>query len=139
MNRERPVSEFARMVPELIKDGQTVSFYPKGSSMNPVIKEGDSVTLASFDKLRKYDIVLFLKDGEKAILHRVVKVNNDKTYVMQGDSKAVKEFGITEENVVAKVIFINKKDKKIKTSGIFFYVRSFLILHLRYIKRALKF
>lgn len=135
MNSNMPVSEFAKLLPDLLKDGKTVSFCPKGKSMLPTIKEGDKVVLKAFDKPSKYDILFFITDDGKAILHRLVKIQKDGSYVMQGDSQAVKEIGITDKNIVARVIYIIKNKRKIKTTGLIFRIKSFVILNLKYIKR----
>ncbi|MBQ8605592.1 MAG: S24/S26 family peptidase [Clostridia bacterium] len=127
-------SELIKLLPKLFESEKYVSIEPKGASMLPTIKEGDKVYLCKSGELHKYDIVLFTKPDGKAILHRLIGKDKDG-YIFRGDSQSVKEKGITPENVVAKVAFVERNGKKIKTSGFLFYLRSFVVLHLKYIKR----
>ncbi len=135
MNKERSFSEFAKIIPELLENNETITISPQGSSMTPTIRQGDTVVLQKPCKIKKYDIVLFTKKDGKAILHRVVKKLPFGEYVMQGDSQSVKELGITDKDIIARVIKIKKGKKTIITSGFWFYISSFILLHLKYIKR----
>ena len=106
--------------------------------MQPTISEGDKVTLSAVNKLSKYDIVLFFTNEQKPVLHRIIGLSKDGKYTMRGDSQAVKEKNITRENIIAKVVLIEKNGKMIKTEGFAFYFKSFILLHLKYIKRIIK-
>ena len=138
MNNMGGFSKLIDILPELFKTEAVVSIEPKGMSMYPTIKEGDKVYIVKPEKLRRYDIVLFRFENNKPVLHRIISRTKEKNYVMRGDSQSVKEIDVTPENIVARVICIERKGKKIKMHGFLFYLRSFVILHLKYIKRILK-
>lgn len=75
---------------ELFSRGKSVKFVVSGDSMYPFIRnDRDKVTLseASFDKIKKADIVLAYREKQRAyILHRVVKKTKDGFY-MVGDAQ----------------------------------------------------
>ena len=56
MNDKLSVSEFAKLLPDLFKDGKQISFNPQGKSMLPTIKEGDTVIFERCSRVRRYDI-----------------------------------------------------------------------------------
>ena len=126
------------ILPGLFNEQTTVSIMPLGKSMSPTIKEGDKVYLERPEHLKKYDIVFFRNTDGKPILHRMLKKSKDGFYTMRGDSQSVKEKYITLSDIKGRVVLIERNGKKIRTEGVFFYIRSFVTLHLKYVKRIKK-
>jgi len=109
-----------------------------GDSMSPFIKQGrdllvierplawddlpkDSMT----KKLKKYDVPLYKRDNGKVyVLHRVLKVR-DKDYVICGDNRWHKEYGINDKTVagVLKAVIRNGKEKQLSGFKYWCYVR----------------
>ena len=57
-------------------------------SMSPKIKIGDAVVIdktADFTKLKEGDIVAYKSDSGIVIVHRIINVNSDNTYITKGD------------------------------------------------------
>lgn len=57
-------------------------------SMTPNIKIGDAVVIdkkVNVDNLKEGDIIAYLGDNDKIIVHRIIKINSDKTFVTKGD------------------------------------------------------
>ncbi len=77
------------------------SFFPKGTSMLPLIRQGrDSVIVEKKNgRLKKYDVALYKRDDGTYVLHRVVRVKRD-TYTMCGDHQFVYEHGVREDQVL---------------------------------------
>lgn len=71
---------------DLLKEGMTVSFRPRGGSMAPKINSGDLVTVvpAAIDDVKKGDIVLCKVRGRE-YLH-LVKARREKS-VLIGNNK----------------------------------------------------
>ena len=90
------------LIIETVQKGYTFPMFPKGSSMLPLFREGeDSVILSALpEKINAGDIILYKRENEQYVLHRVMKVKKD-TFVMCGDNQAVFEKGITRENMIA--------------------------------------
>ncbi len=96
------LAEMWPFMEEQIKAGKTVRFAPKGTSMLPMLRQGvDTVVLKKApEKLKKYDLPLYLRENGQFVLHRVVGVRKD-SYVMCGDNQCVREYGIKDENILA--------------------------------------
>ena len=95
--------EFWPIMKEVIESGGEFTFYPHGTSMMPLVREGvDQVVLIKADTVKKGDVVFYQRDNGQFVLHRVVKVKNGK-YVMCGDNQWVLEQGITDKHVLAKM------------------------------------
>lgn len=88
---------------EVIESGGEFTFYPHGTSMMPLVREGvDRVVLIKADTVKKGDVVFYQRDNGQFVLHRVVKVKNGE-YVMCGDNQVALEQGITDKHVLAKM------------------------------------
>jgi hypothetical protein len=74
-----------------------------GVSMMPMIKQGrDVFTLAkkTEERCKKYDVVLYRRPPSRYVMHRIVEVR-ENDYVILGDNCINKEYGITDEDIVA--------------------------------------
>ena len=81
--------EYLDMVCELLQQGQSHVPVPvAGSSMIPFLHNGDTVYLDIPDTpLKRGDIVLYTRPGGAYILHRIVRVNPDGSFIMMGDAQ----------------------------------------------------
>lgn len=133
-----PVKELLPYINESIKDDGTFTFYPGGQSMRPtIVGKQDCVVLKSPQSLKKGDIVLYRRNGEKFVLHRIIGEKDGK-YIMCGDNQFRREFEIEKEAVIAVVDEIRKGNGKVLTRGeisnpkvlaILFFKRQYL--HIR--------
>ncbi len=80
-------------------------------SMQGSINVGDAVVYEAYDGqiIREDDIIVFSKDGNAKIIHRVVEIENingQNRYYTKGDANAEQDFGyVTAENIVGVVQF----------------------------------
>lgn len=85
--------------------GQSFRFYPHGTSMLPLIRQGiDSVSLipiGTATALKKGDVVLYRRAGGQHVLHRIVGTSKDDTFIMCGDAQIVLERGIPLSSIIA--------------------------------------
>ena len=60
---------------------------PRGISMRPMIRGGkDAVVIEKLtDKLKRYDLVLYVRGRELGVIHRVIRVSDGK-YIICGDN-----------------------------------------------------
>lgn len=67
---------------EILKDGKTVSFRPKGNSMSPKIESGQLVTVEplAIDKIKEGDIV-FCKVKGNFYVHLVSAIQGDRLQI----------------------------------------------------------
>ena len=108
----------------------------EGVSMRPLFKtHRDMVILKKPNGvLKKYDVVLY-KAGAKYLLHRIIKVDNDrKVYVIRGDNTFKLEY-VPFSGIIAYLTAFNRKGKshKVTDKGYLTYAKVWnLIYPLRY-------
>ena len=82
-----------------------VALTTSGTSMLPMLRDRKDVVYLS--KLvappKKYDVVLFQRDSGAYVLHRVVRVEPDETFVFCGDNQTEPERGVRADQLVAVV------------------------------------
>lgn len=100
---------------ELEKNG-AIAFVPSGISMWPTLKNrGQSVVVVKKTaKLSRYDVALYIRPGDKYVLHRVMSPT-DEGYLMCGDSQSVYE-RVAEEQVIGVMEGFYRKNKYISVS-----------------------
>ena len=133
----------------LEKDGE-LYFTNVGYSMYPLIRQREDILhIVKADNYQKGDIVLFISDKEKYVLHRILKIKKDKI-ITAGDYNYFKDQSITYAQILGKLISIKKKDGQVidlskdKKARKFWYTNFFPIkaffqmigkvLHLRRVK-----
>lgn len=81
--------EYLDMVRQLLAEGNTDVPVPvAGSSMVPFLHNGDTVYLNLVDSpLKRGDVVLYTRPTGQYVLHRIVKVNSDGSFIMLGDAQ----------------------------------------------------
>lgn len=85
---------------ETLNAGKQVQLSPRGTSMLPMIRQGDDrVVLAPVsDAPEKYDVALYRSDNGQYMLHRIVEVSD--TFTFMGDSRFASETGIRKEQII---------------------------------------
>lgn len=74
----------------------------KGTSMMPLLREKKDLLVIEkkqAGRCKKYDAVLYKRDGGSYVLHRILKVRSSD-YVMCGDNCYLKEYGITDRHII---------------------------------------
>lgn len=78
-------------------------------SMTPNIKIGDAVVIdknANRDKLKEKDIIAYLNKDNVLVVHRIITVNSDGTYITKGDyNNSPDVYPVTKEQIKGKVKF----------------------------------
>ncbi len=153
MRKEVELCELLPLMEEVIADGGTFRFYPRGISMQPLICQGrDSVELGRADDIALGDAVFYRRDNGQYVLHRIVDVRNG-LYTMCGDHQGhALEYGIRREQVLYKLVGYYKGEeyhsadeeayreyvKKRLASIPFYYKIPWVRAFLRKIKRIFK-
>ena len=101
---------------QLAKTGKLI-YTNKGDSMMPLIKQDRDLVVIEpvHDRLKKYDVPLYKRDNGKHILHRVLKVRRDD-YVMCGDNRWAKEYGIQDRHIIGVLTAVIRNGKEIKVT-----------------------
>lgn len=101
------------IIKEQLENGGTVRLPITGTSMLPLLVQGrDSVTLTKSEKVKINDIIFYRRDNGAFVLHRIIGID-DKGYILCGDNQWVKEYGITDKNIIGVVTEINRDGKAI--------------------------
>lgn len=99
------------------KDGYLI-YTNVGISMMPTIREGKDLLVIEKIKrpLKKYDAVLFTRDNIEGrghyVLHRIIKVNKDNTYYIQGDHSSHGEI-VKRDNIIGILTKIKRENETI--------------------------
>lgn len=114
-------SDFALLASELLDKGVEVRFAVTGSSMRPSLEDGDRVTLAPVnpETLKIGDLVLFRRQDESLVLHRLVKRKGgpQPTLIFKGDAVAELDEPVGPDQVLATVIKIERLGQEVYRQG----------------------
>ncbi|MBQ5367097.1 MAG: S24/S26 family peptidase [Thermoguttaceae bacterium] len=123
MTRNRVVltpssSFFALALEALYSEGgedREVAFTPGGISMLPTLRDRrDTVYLVKpTGAIKKYDVALFRRETGEYVLHRVVKVCRDGTYVFRGDFQTEVERNVRREQILAVMTAFQRGKRRI--------------------------
>ena len=95
---------FLRVVSDAVAQGECITVNGTGDSMRPFIQpETDRLTLAPLpETLRTGDICLYVREGNRPIIHRIYKKRHS-AYDMLGDNQYAVERGVRREQLIAVV------------------------------------
>lgn len=133
MNNRVAMSQLSPLIEEVLHNGGEVMITITGDSMLPMLRHRrDKVWLVSprGKRLKKYDLPLFVREGGKYILHRIVAVKEDG-YVVIGDNQCVKEYPVRPSQVlgVVKGFWRNGKYTSCDALGYQVYCRLWVFLY----------
>ena len=95
----------------LERDG-VLAQLPLGFSMYPMLRQKqDTVVIEKIkEKPKPNDVVLYLRDNGKYVLHRVVKVKDDG-YVIRGDNCYFNEYDVKDRHIIGLLVGFYRNDK----------------------------
>lgn len=85
-----------------------------GDSMMPLIRQDKDLLIIEKPKgrLKKYDVPLYRRDSGQYVLHRILEVRKND-YVICGDNRWTKEYGITDRHIIGVLTGIVRNGKTI--------------------------
>jgi hypothetical protein len=98
---------------ELARHGYLV-YTNVGCSMMPLLREKrdlSEIVRKQPGRCRKYDAVLY-RQGDRYILHRILQVRR-QDYVIAGDHNYVKEYGITDDQILGVLTAVVRDGRRI--------------------------
>lgn len=106
------------LIAEQLGRGESVMFYPKGTSMLPMLRQGqDSVVLSPLpQQLKKYDLPLYQRDNGQYVLHRIVRVGG--TYTCIGDNQFEFETGVEHHQMIGLVTAFIQDGKRTEVTDL---------------------
>ena len=114
-NTSASMAELFPLMQEILQSGGEFRLFPQGTSMLPLLKQGaDSVILRTDNNIKKGDICLYKRNNGDFVLHRVVKVEKNGTFVFRGDNQTKAEPDVQREQIIAKVVRVMHGEKVVK-------------------------
>ena len=112
-NKETTLDAVMDIILEKLEAGGTVTFTPHGTSMLPMLRDGEDVVVLKKPqgRLHLFDIPLYRRDNGQYVLHRVIDFCRDGTYILCGDNQFAKEKGITDSQIIAVISGFVRKGK----------------------------
>ena len=123
LNKEVQLDEVMGIILERLDAGGTVTFSPNGTSMLPMLRDGeDSVVLKSAKgkKLHLFDVALYRRDNGQYVLHRVIDFERNGDYVMCGDNQFARERGIRDNQILAVMSGFFRKGRSYTTKSMLY-------------------
>ena len=100
---------------EMLKEKGFLVYTNVGVSMMPLLRQHrDIIEIHRKDptsRCKRYDVVLY-KQGDKYVLHRVLKVRT-KDYIICGDNNIWREYGITDDQILGILTRVIRDGKSI--------------------------
>jgi hypothetical protein len=113
---------FLALTTELLRDGYGVRFRPKGQSMYPTIRDGETLTIEPVDALavKRGDILLY-ETARGLIAHRVVRIGEGKNaarvFVVRGDAADSSAELVEGGQILGRVISLEREGRTIALFG----------------------
>ena len=119
LNKETTLDAVIDIILEKLDEGGTVTFTPNGTSMLPMLRDGQDIVMLKKPngRLRLYEVALYKRENGQYVLHRVLDFGNDGSYIMCGDNQWEPEHGITPDMVIGRLDSWYKGKKEYKTDG----------------------
>lgn len=111
----RDDKEIVPIMEDIIKNGGKCKLRVTGYSMTPILKHlRDSVILTSPNNrpIKKGEIVFIQRDTGQYVLHRVYKIIDENTFIMNGDAQQWVEV-VKHNQVIGVCSSIIRKNKEI--------------------------
>ena len=94
---------------DAFKDGKSFTFPINGTSMQPLLHTGDTVTVINQKGYEVGDIVLYLRADGSFVLHRVRSINKDGSINIVGDHQTAVERNVKPRSIIAGVVSYSRK------------------------------
>lgn len=103
---------------ELAKNGKLI-YTNVGDSMMPLIRQHRDLLVIEkpAGRLKKYDVPLYRRDSGQYVLHRILKVRAED-YVICGDNRWKKEYGITDRHVIGVLTAVIRDGKEVSVRSL---------------------
>lgn len=139
MKESFELADTVGVISEAVACGGSFTLYPMGTSMLPTLKaERDSVTLVKAEGIKKGDIILYKRATGQYVLHRIVKLSKDGSYVLCGDNQRAFEKNVRPEDVLFLVEAYERNGRTVKRSSPSFCIQWRYARMLQLVKAVLR-
>ena len=107
-----------RKFEDIIAEKGQLIYTNVGDSMYPLIQPRDLLVIKKLSRpLRRYDVLLYKRDSGQYVLHRIMKIEKDGSYVMCGDNRSGLEHSITDRHVIGVLTDIIRNGQTIPVTA----------------------
>jgi signal peptidase I len=109
---------FAELSGEILRAGKSLRFQAHGTSMLPLVRDGDILLVQPLAAraVGLGDLVLFCREPGQVVVHRVIRVQagpQGRRYTVQGDAVAQPDGSIPEAQVYGRVAALDRGSEHI--------------------------
>ena len=99
-------------IKEVLDTIGTYTGLTQGTSMWPMLHQGrdNIIVVKPKERLKKYDVPVYLTPNGKYIMHRIVEVHDDH-YIITGDNLLSREY-VTDDMICGKLVGYYKNGKR---------------------------
>ncbi|KKI92978.1 hypothetical protein WQ54_05560 [Bacillus sp. SA1-12] len=113
-----------------------------GMSMYPFIQKGNICRFEAFNEntVKKGDVLLYHSASGQLIAHRFLRIkqiNNQSHYVLKGDTNLCSDEPVKQEQIIGKLVTINRLNKKIHIDDYTAILWSNLIISFPFMSKVL--
>ena len=106
-------SQLLELSAEILNQGSSFRFQARGTSMTPLIRQGDIITIQPVDlsDLRVGDVILFQTAFDKLVAHRIIDIgveNGQIQFVARGDAILGSGEKVHADMVLGQVVRIER-------------------------------
>lgn len=109
--------EFVSVAKDILSKGFPLRFKASGYSMYPFIKFNDIVTISPVEEQipKTGDVVaLVSQDMKSLVVHRVIKITKNNSYLICGDNNASKDGFFSKQEIIGYVKEIRRKGRRVQ-------------------------
>jgi len=114
--------DFLEQARQLLSKNVPIEIKMSGSTMSPVIEDGDLITVEPIQEtaLRPGDIILYNSLRDTAVIHRVVRVEKgesaDRSIITRGDAANQNDLAVPVHRVLGRVKLIERAGEQISVT-----------------------
>jgi signal peptidase I len=114
--------DFLEQARQLLSKSVPIEIKMSGSTMSPVIEDGDLITIEPIQEnaLRAGDIILYNSLRDTAVIHRVVRVEKgdsaDRSIITRGDAASQNDLAVPFHRVLGRVKLIERAGEQISVA-----------------------
>ena len=120
-------------IEKILTQGNSVQFKPQGYSMYPLFVPGRDeavVAPANTERLKRGNVVLYRRDGDILVLHRIWKRKGEEFYLV-GDNQKEIEGPLRPDQMKGILVQIIRNGRQFSTKNILYRFLAALWLRLR--------
>ena len=111
-------TDFEELIVHVLRTGHALRFRARGSSMHPVVQDGDILQVHPVEQVVMHggDIILYRSPRKGIVVHRVVNTirhGGEEVLVVKGDASRIPDPEVLVSQVLGKIVRIERRGRSI--------------------------